>query len=453
MYERIGALILAAGKGTRMKSDAPKVLKALLGEPMLWYGQQALAALCGARVLTVVGHRADMVAAAFPDLAARFVLQAEQRGTGHALMVAMPRLAQEGHEYVLVVNGDAPLVTPASLAAFLDAALAAASDVAFVSIELPEPGSYGRVVRQGGAVRIVEAKDYDASRDGPATGEINAGVYLLRLAAVAPLLSQLGNDNKSGEYYITDLVALAQAAGGKVLAVNRGDDPAYLGINSPVELVAAEESLRRRIVAGLLDAGVLVRAAESVRVGPRASVAPGVELCGPLELYGATTVAAGAILRSHNVLIDAAIGENVTVQSFCHLENARVARGAQVGPYARLRPGAVLEEDARVGNFVEMKKSTLGKGAKASHLTYLGDAEVGAGSNIGAGTITCNYDGTHKHKTVIGEGAFIGSNSALVAPVTVGARALVGAGSVITSDVPEGALALARGRQVTKPRN
>lgn len=452
MSERIGALILAAGKGTRMKSAAPKVLKTLLDTPMLWYGQTALATLFGDRVLTVIGHGASLVEAAFPECAGRFVLQTEQCGTGHALSVAMPRLLAAGYSHVLVANGDAPLVTAASLGAFVEEAMAAAADVAFVSIELPEPGAYGRVVRQDGGVRIVEAKDYDVSRDGPATGEINAGVYLLRCDAVSPLLSRLRNDNRSGEYYITDLVGLAAGSGLRVLAVNRGDDPAYCGINSPVELVAAEEWLRHRIVAAHSEAGVIIRAAGTVRIGPRVAIAPGAELCGPLELYGDTRVAAGATVCSHNVLRNAAIGENVTVHSFCHLEDARVAAGCQVGPYARLRPGAVLEEGARIGNFVEMKKATLGPGAKASHLTYLGDAAVGARANIGAGTITCNYDGVHKHKTVIGEEAFIGSNSALVAPVTIGAGALVGAGSVITSDVPDGALALGRGRQVNKPR-
>jgi len=452
MRERIGALILAAGKGTRMKSDAPKVLKTLLGEPMLWYGEQALAGLLGERVLTVVGHRAEQVQAAFPELAGRFVVQAEQLGTGHALSVAMPRLREAGLDHVLVVNGDAPLVTAESLERFLDEALAAAADLAFVSIDLAEAGDYGRVVRRNGAVGIVEAKDYDLSRDGPVTGEINAGVYLLRLATVAPLLAGLTNDNKNGEYYITDLVGLAAGAGLSVLAVNRGDDPAYLGINSPRELVAAEEAWRRRILDAHLAAGVVIRAADSVRIGPRVAISPGVELCGPLEIYGDTAIAAGATVCSHGVLVDAVINENVTVHSFCHIENARLAAGCQVGPYARLRPGAVLETGARVGNFVEMKKSTLGPGAKASHLTYLGDATVGAGANIGAGTITCNYDGLHKHQTVIGERAFIGSNSALVAPVTIGRDALVGAGSVITSDVPDGALALARGRQVTKSR-
>ena len=452
MHERVGALVLAAGKGTRMKSDAPKVLQTLLGEPMLWYVQKVLEAICGERMLTVIGHRAEMVEAAFPDRAERFVRQTEQLGTGHALSVAWPRLAAEGYSHVLVVNGDAPLVTTESLREFLEAGLAAAADVAFVSITLPRAGAYGRVVRQDGGVRIVEAKDYDVCRDGPETGEINAGVYLLRLETVSALLAGLGNDNKSGEYYITDLVGLAGAAGLSVLAVNRGDDPAYLGINSPRELVFAEEILRRRIVEAHMDACVIIRAADAVRIGPLATIAPGAQLSGPLELYGRTAIGAGARLASHCVLRDAAIGEGVLVESFCHLESARVEAGCQVGPYARLRPGAVMEEGARVGNFVEMKKTTLGPGAKANHLTYLGDATVGAGANIGAGTITCNYDGTHKHQTRIGPKAFIGSNSALVAPVTIGEGALVGAGSVITSDVPDNALALGRGRQVTKSR-
>jgi bifunctional UDP-N-acetylglucosamine pyrophosphorylase/glucosamine-1-phosphate N-acetyltransferase len=452
MDQRVGALILAAGKGTRMKSDDPKVLKTLLGEPMLWYVQQALEGVCGDAVLTVVGHRAERVEAAFPERAARFVRQTEQLGTGHALSVALPRLLAEGYTHVLVVNGDAPLVTAESLGQFLDAALGGKADVAFVSIEVPEAGAYGRVVRRDGGVCIVEAKDYDVSRDGAATGEINAGVYCLRLATVAPLLAGLTNTNKNGEYYITDLVGLACAAGLGVLAVNRGEDPAYLGINSPGELVAAEEALRRRILSVHSDAGVIIRAADAVRIGPRVAVAPGVELCGPLELYGQTDIGPGATVASHCVVTDVAIGENVTVHSFCHLQDARVEKGCMLGPYARLRPGAVMETGSHVGNFVEMKKSVLGPGAKANHLTYLGDATVGAGANIGAGTITCNYDGVHKHQTIIGEKAFIGSNSSLVAPVTIGDSALVGAGSVITSNVPDGALALGRARQATLKR-
>ena len=452
MEQCVGALILAAGKGTRMKTDSPKVLARLLDRPMLWYTRQALAAVCNDRLLAVVGHRADLVEAAFPDWRAAFVLQAEQRGTGHALAMALPRLAAAGFSHVLVVNGDTPLVTAASLEAFVAEALAARADLAFVTIRLPDPGSYGRVVRQDGGVSIVEAKDFDPARHGPATGEVNAGTYLLRLAAIAPLVSLLGDDNASGEYYITDLVGLARQSGLTVLAVDRGDDPAYLGINTPAELVAAEDVLARRIVNAHLAAGVIIRGRDSARIGPEVVIAPGVDLCGPVELSGRTRIASGAVVEAHTVLRDTVIGPDVRVQAFSHLDGAVVGPGCQVGPYARLRPGAVLEDGARVGNFVEMKKSVLGPGAKASHLTYLGDATVGAGANIGAGTITCNYDGRHKHPTIIGEKAFIGSNSALVAPVTIGAGALVGAGSVITHDVPDGALAVARGRQVTRTR-
>ena len=453
MRDQVGALVLAAGKGTRMKTGAPKVLARLLDRPLLWYGLEALGAVCREQVLVVVGHGADAVEEAFPDWRERFVLQAEQRGTGHALVTAWPHLVEAGFEYVLVVNGDAPLVTADSLDAFVREALAAQADLAFVTIEVPEVGGYGRVVRgQDGAVAIVEAKDYDAAVHGPVTGEVNAGAYLLRLSAVYPLLSRLTDTNANGEYYITDLVSLGQAAGLTVLAVNRGPDTAYLGINTPAELVAAEDVLTRRIVAAHLAAGVIIRAREAVRIGPEVTIAPGVDLCGPLELYGRTDIAAGAVIASHGVLRDTIIGPDVRVHSFCHLEGAVVGLACQVGPYARLRPGAVLEHDARVGNFVEMKKSVLGAGSKASHLTYLGDAVVGADTNIGAGTITCNYDGKNKHKTTIGDKAFIGSNSSLVAPVTIGAGALIGAGSVITKDVPDGGLGIGRGRQVTKQR-
>lgn len=452
MDATVGAVILAAGKGTRMKSEAPKVLAGLLGLPMLWYVRRAAAALCGDRVLAVVGHRADLVEAAFPDWKDAFVPQAEQLGTGHALAAAQPAIRAAGWEHVLVVNGDAPLVTAQSLAPFVREALAAAADLAFVTIEVPGGGSYGRVVRGGGAVAVVEAKDYDTARHGPVTGEVNAGVYLLRVDAVAPLLDKLSNANASGEYYITDLIGLAGEAGLSVLAHCRGADPAYLGINSPAELVAAEELLRREIVAAHLAAGVVIRAGDQVRIGPEVALAPGAELCGPAECYGATAIAAGAVVDSHTVLRDTTVAAGAHVQSFCHCTGAKIGPDCQVGPFARLRPGAVLEAESRVGNFVEMKKAVLGRGAKASHLTYLGDAEVGEAANIGAGTITCNYDGVHKHKTVIGEHAFIGSNTALVAPVTVGPGALVGAGSVITKDVPEKSLAVARGKQVILPR-
>ncbi len=452
MFDGVGALVLAAGKGTRMHSEAPKVLRTILGEPMLAYVFDALRPLCPGRAHAVVGHGASAVRRAFPDMKDEFVEQTEQLGTGHALQVAWPTLAARGYEHVLVVNGDVPLVTADILAGFLSEALAVQADVAFASIELDDPGAYGRVVRAPSGVCIVEAKDYDTMRHGPATGEINAGIYLLRLATVGPLLPLLRNDNRGREFYITDLVGLAGKAGLRTRAVNRGRDGALLGVNSPRELVAAEENLRRGIVDGLFDQGVLVRCPDQARIGPRVAVAAGAVVAGPCEIYGDTSIGTGARVASQVWIRDCGLDENCEILPFCHLEGARVGPGCKVGPFARLRPGAVLEQEARVGNFVEVKKSVLRRGVKAGHLSYLGDADVGAGANIGAGTITCNYDGKNKHATIIGEEAFIGSNTALVAPVTIGRKALVGAGSVITHDVPEGMLAVGRGRQTNLRR-
>lgn len=449
-----GALVLAAGKGTRMKSERPKVLHTLLGEPMLWYVLEAAGQVFGERVWTVLGRGAAEVLAAFPGQAGRSVSQEPQLGTGHALQTAWPALRAAGMEWCLAVNGDTPLADAQRLSDFVSRALGQGADLAFATLALEDPGAYGRVVRDsaGRAAAIVEAKDWRAAGrdDGPA--EINAGIYWLRLDAVEPLLGQLSADNAGGEYYITDLVGLAAASGLAVAAVNAGSDPQLLGINSPAELARAEGLLRTRIVERLLDAGVVIHWPELVAVGPRARVAPGAELHGPCEVLGESRVAAGAVLGPHAVVLDSVLEEGSEVRPFSHLEGAQVGPECIVGPHARLRPGAVLERASRVGNFVEMKKSRLGEGAKANHLTYLGDAEVGAGANIGAGTITCNFDGKKKHRTIIGPGAFIGSNSALVAPVSVGENALVGAGSVITRDVPAGRLALTRAEQLDLPQ-
>ncbi len=438
------ALILAAGKGTRMHSDKPKVLQTVLGEPMLASVIAALQPVFAGNIFMVVGHRAEMVRKAFPD--GRFVLQEEQLGTGHALAQALPVLQAEGCTHLLVVNGDTPLLSEAVVTGFLEKAKGA--DLAFATILLDEPGAYGRVVRRDGKLMgIVEAKDYDSKTFGAGTGEVNAGMYCLSLDVAARLLPRIGNDNKSGEYYITDLVALALEEDLDVRGIACGRDESLLGVNSPRELSHAEEIARARIVDALLSSGVIIHAPELVRVGPLAHVEPGAEITGPCEIYGRSEIRRGAQIASHCVIRDCVIEGGAEIRSFCHLEGAHVSQGALVGPFARLRPGAELEADSHVGNFVELKKSRLGRGAKANHLTYLGDAQIGAGTNIGAGTITCNYDGKHKFQTHIGEKAFIGSNTALVAPVTVGAGALVGAGSVITRDVPDEALAIARERQ------
>jgi len=449
------ALILAAGKGTRMRSDKPKVLHTLLGEPMLGCVYAALDTLTPEAVLTVVGHGAEGVAKAFPERKADFVLQERQRGTGHALITAWERLMAQSPEIILVVNGDTPLVKPERLAELVNALRSESADLAFLTVTLDDAGAFGRVVRaeDGSVAAIVEAKDFDAARHGKPGGEINAGIYALKPAAVEPLLERLTDDNANGEFYITDLVSLGVAQGLKVLAIRGGRDETLLGVNSPAELVAAEERLRADIVAGHLAAGVLVRQPAQAVIGPRVILEPGCEVAGPCEILGLSHLSRGAVAGPNVFLKNAQVGENSLIKPFSHLEDAVVQADCQIGPYARLRPGALVEDEARVGNFVEMKKAVLHKGAKASHLTYLGDAEVGAGANIGAGTITCNYDGVNKHKTVIGERAFIGSNTALVAPVSVGEGALVGAGSVITKDVEPGMLALTRSKQKSLPRS
>ena len=456
------ALILAAGKGTRMPSPRPKVLQTLLGETMLSLVTATLASLPGTgRIFTLTGNEAAMVEAEAARAAASLgreplcIRQERQLGTGHALMTAVPFRGGDGA--VLVVYGDAPLLPADVLTHFLEKAEGA--DVAFLSLMLEDAAAYGRVVRKDGAVRaIVEARDFDPSLHGPIEDahEVNTGIYLFSLPAVRTLLPSLSCDNRGGEYYITDLVSLGLAAGMDVRGVQAEgagcDKTALLGVNTPAELAVAEELLAERRRGELLASGVILHAPASVRVSPFATVEKGAEITGPCEILGKSIIKSGARLASHCVVKNAVIDGGVEIREFCHVEEAKVLRGAIVGPYARLRPQALVDEDAHVGNFVELKKTHLGKGSKANHLTYLGDAEVGPGVNFGAGTITCNYDGKNKFRTVIGEGCFIGSNTSLVAPVSVGDNALVGAGSVIVEDVPAGKLALGRGRQVVKER-
>jgi len=452
-FSTVGVVLLAAGKGTRMHSDTPKVLQRILEEPMLRYVYDALGGMCGGGVFTVIGHGADAVRATFPGQAAGFMLQEEQLGTGHALQCAWPGVLAANLSYVLAINGDTPLVRAETLKWLLDESVARQADLAFITLSLPDSGAFGRVLRTNGRVSaIVEAKDYDESLHGPDSREINAGIYCLNVVALDALLPLLERGSKSGEYYITDLVGLAARRNLKVIGLNMGDAPDLLGVNTPAELARAEEGMRERIVLTHQNAGVLIRAARSVRIGPDVRVAPGAEITGPCELYGHTQVGEGARIDSHCRLSDAHIGPGAVLRSFCHVEKAKVDPLCTVGPYARLRPGAILEEGAHVGNFVEVKQARLGKGAKAGHLSYLGDAEIGAGANIGAGTITCNFDGKNKHLTQIGAEAFIGSNTALVAPVSVGDGALVGAGSVITKDVPERHLGITRAPQKNSKR-
>lgn len=449
----LGALILAAGKGTRMKSELPKVLHTLLGESMLGFVYDAMDGLGDMPVFTVVGHGEELVREAFPERVDGFVTQTEQLGTGHALRTAWNMLRAAGLKEVLVVNGDTPLLPAKSLAALVKDHSEGDGAISFLTVTIEDSGSFGRVVRNadGSVAAIVEAKDFDIAKHGPDTGEVNTGIYVLDLDEVEPLLDLLSNDNAGGEYYITDLIGIGVANGLRVHALNAGRAMELLGVNSPAELAEAEESLRATIVARHLDSGVMVRMPSQCLIGPYVELEPGCEILGPCHLLGESKVGAGATVGPHVYALDASVGAGTEIRPFSHLEDAVVEADCQIGPYARLRPGALVQDCARVGNFVEMKKAVLRPGAKANHLTYLGDAEVGAGANIGAGTITCNYDGVNKHKTTIGEKAFIGSNTALVAPVTVGDRALVGAGSVITKDVEPETLALTRSKQKSMP--
>ena len=429
----ISALILAAGKGTRMHSDEPKVLQTLLLQPMLGYVLDALHVPFNDDIWILIGHGADKVRKIFPKHS-KWIEQREQLGTAHALMVALPVIKQAGFKKILIVNGDMPLLDSSTL----DAIIKGSADFDFTatSIKLENPASYGRIIRSGDLFcGIIEAKDYDDAIYGKPTGEVNAGVYVIDIDMAERLLPLIKNDNVQKEFYLTDLAKLAIDNGYKATAVCLGNNPALFGINTPYELAESEEFLRTSIVRKFLDSGVIIHNYTQVIIGPHVIIEPGAELFGPCQIFGNSKISSGAVIHP-----------------FTHILDADICSRALIGPYARLRPGAVVKEQAHVGNFVEMKKAELGCGAKANHLTYLGDAKIGANSNIGAGTITCNYDGVNKHMTIIGEHAFIGSNTALVAPVSVGADAIIGAGSVITKDVSDNTLAVARGRQVSLPK-
>ena len=425
----LAIIILAAGKGTRMRSDLHKVLHPLAGRPMLLHLLAGAAALEPARTVVVVGAGREQVEAAVTPLGVQVVVQAEQLGTGHAVAQARDALAGFAGD-VLVLYGDVPLVTPATMARMLERLHAPDRPASVVLGFRPaDPGAYGRVIADanGRIGRMVEWKD--ASAEERAVTLCNSGLMAADADELFGWLAQVGNDNAAGEYYLPDVVMLA----GRPSAV--------------IETAAAE-------VAGVNSRGELALLEGAWQTARRAqAMADGATLIAPETVWFAhDTVLGRDVLIEPQVVFGPGvrIGDGAIVRAFSHLEGAVVGTGCEVGPYARLRPGAVLEERAKVGNFVEVKKATLGPGAKANHLSYLGDATIGAGANIGAGTITCNYDGFFKYRTSIGEGAFIGSNSALVAPVTIGAGAIVAAGSVVTADVEADALALVRPAQIAK---
>jgi len=428
----LAAIILAAGKGTRMKSDLHKVLHPIAGRPMLLHLLASVESLAPERVVVVTGAGREQVGAAVTPLGATTALQAEQLGTGHA--VAQAEAALAGFEgAVLILYGDVPLVSATTMRRMLDRLAADDAPATVVLGFRPaDPAAYGRIIASpdGRITRMVEYKD--ASPEERAVDLCNSGLMAVRSADLFALLAQVGNDNAAGEYYLPDVVMLAADAGRTSVVIETAAAE-VAGVNSRAELATVEGAWQQARRAAAMADGATLIAPETVWFAHDTAIGRDVVI-EPNVVFGPGTT----------------IADGVTLRAFSHIEGASVATGATVGPYARLRPGAVVGEDAHVGNFVEMKKATLGKGAKANHLTYLGDAEVGAGANIGAGTITCNYDGYNKSLTRIGANAFIGSNTALVAPVSVGDGALVAAGSVIINDVPADGFAIARGRQETR---
>ena len=443
------AVILAAGKGTRLRSELPKVLHPVAGRPMLeWVLDAARGAGCE-KILVVVGHRGEQVRSAVTGEDLVWVEQRRQLGTGHALAQVEPHLAEllpAGEQAaLLVLYGDVPLVSPQTLERL--SAAAAAGWGALAVADLEAPGALGRVIPRasGDLERIVEAAD--ASPEELAVRLVNAGIYAVPAPGIFTYLHRLEPANAQGELYLTD--AVSDAAGdGKVLALVRLDDAAEaMGINDRADQARAHRALLERHMERLMRAGVSIL--EPARTAVEASVCVGVEtvIHPGVSLLGHTEVGKGCVLHQGAWIRDSKLGDGVEIKPYSVLDRAEVAAECTVGPFARLRPASVLLEGARVGNFVEIKNSRLGAGAKASHLTYLGDATIGAGANIGAGVVTCNYDGVDKHPTEIGDGAFVGSDTMLVAPVRVGHRATTAAGSTITEDVPDEALGVGRARQ------
>jgi bifunctional UDP-N-acetylglucosamine pyrophosphorylase/glucosamine-1-phosphate N-acetyltransferase len=437
-------VILAAGKGTRMKSALPKVLHRLAGHPLLLHVLDACAPLRAQRTIVVTGYAAADVERCVTALDVRCVRQEPQLGTGHAVQQAVPVLDDDGT--TLILNGDVPLIGADTARALI----AACGDrqLALLTLELDDPSGYGRIVREGGAVRgIVEHKDASASQR--ALREVYTGIMAAPTAALKRWLARLTNHNAQHEYYLTDIVAMAVADGVPVTTHSARDETEVLGVNSAAQLADLERRLQRRRAQALLDAGV--RLADPQRIDVRGELTCGsdVEIDVNCVFEGRVVLGDGARIGAHCVLRDTTVGARAEVLPFCHFTDAVIGEQAQVGPFARLRPGAQLGPEVHVGNFVEVKNSTLARGAKANHLAYLGDSTVGERVNYGAGSITANYDGANKHRTVIGNDVHVGSNCVLVAPVTVGDGATIGAGSTISKPAPAGQLTVARARQAT----
>lgn len=442
---KLGVAVLAAGQGTRMRSARPKVLHSLAGRPLLAHCLDAAQAVGAAEVCVVYGHGGEQVRAALSGHDCAWVEQAERLGTGHAVMQAMPLLGAV--DRVLVLYGDVPLIDPQTLARLV--AVSAETGLGLLTACLADPSGYGRVVRDesGRVQRVVEHRDAnDAER---AIEEINTGILVAERARLADWLGRIGTDNVQQEYYLTDIIGLAVADGVAVATAQPHSCDEVAGVNDRAQLAVLERAFQRRLAEDLMRDGVTL--ADPARIDIRGRLQAGRDCFVDVNVVfeGEVELADGVEIGPNCLLRDCTVGAGGQILANCVIEGARVGAGARVGPFARLRPDTELDEATHVGNFVEIKKASIGRGSKVNHLSYVGDARIGRDVNVGAGTITCNYDGANKHQTIIGDRAFIGSNTALVAPVEVGDEATIGAGSVINRDAPAEQLTLARGRQVT----
>jgi bifunctional UDP-N-acetylglucosamine pyrophosphorylase/glucosamine-1-phosphate N-acetyltransferase len=447
----LAVVIMAAGKGTRLKSSRPKVLHEIGGKPLLSHVIAAASQIVAPdSIFAVVGHQAEKVKAAVASSGINFVEQTEQRGTGHAVQCAAGAIA--GYESILVLSGDAPLVTPETLAALVAFHHEQHAAMTLTSAEPDQPTGYGRVLHPSPGspevTAIIEQKML-APEQLPLR-EVNMGLYAFRTAPLLAHLAQLTTDNPHGELYLTDMAHVLRAAGERVVAFKAPDANELLGANTIAEMMALDASLRLATAQRLMAAGVTIFRPETCVIDSTVEVAADAVIEPYVQLLGSTRIGPESRIRSYSVVENCTLGSDVLVRQSCVLSDSSIGDGARIGPFAHLRPGCEIGPDVHIGNFVETKKAKLHKGVKAGHLTYLGDAEIGEETNIGAGVITCNYDGVNKHRTTIGKDAFVGSDSTLVAPVSVGDGAYIGAGSCVTKEVPAGALAVARAHQVTK---
>jgi bifunctional UDP-N-acetylglucosamine pyrophosphorylase/glucosamine-1-phosphate N-acetyltransferase len=449
--------IMAAGKGTRLKSKRPKVLHEIGGRALLLHVIAAAKQIVPAEhIYCIIGHEADRVRAAVESTGVQFVLQPEQRGTGHALQMLKAFFALSGAplpESLLVLSGDVPLIRPETIDSIYEIHLREQAAMTILTAVPSNPTGYGRVLRavpgQPEVTAIIEQKSL--SPDQLATPEINSGIYCFRTTALFEKLDLLDTSNPHGEFYLTDVASMLVDGGQRVVAIQAESVDEVLGANTIAEMMHLDAAMRLVTARRLMASGVTIFRPETTVIDSEVSVGPDTVIEPYVQLLGATSVGSDCRIRSYSVIQDTTIGNNVTVRNGCIMDSATISDSAILGPYAHLRPDSRIGAGAHVGNFVETKKVSLGAGSKANHLNYLGDAVIGAGVNVGAGVITCNYDGVHKHQTTIGDNVFVGSDSTLVAPVTLEPGSYIAAGSCITENVPSGALALGRSRQVTKP--